>query len=182
MINDELLRSARTNLNDRALAVTALQFGPLVARRFELDAIRAGFRRGEIARWLKEELSERPDLPVIYKIFANDQDTANRLQRAFAACENLDRYKFARNNNVGDSTTVYVGSSHKIRDRLRQHLQSAPGGTYALNMGLWCPEGAGSVTVEAQVMLSDPTPYAVQDVEDALWITSRPMLGKFGAK
>jgi len=182
VINDVLLAQACTQLSSRARAVTALQFGPLVARRFDLTAIAEGFRRGEIARWLREELSERIDVPVIYKMSANNQDTANRLQAAFRVRQDNEGFKFPRDNEVENSTTLYVGSSHKIRDRLRQHLQRAPGGTYALNMGLWCPEDAGSVTVEAQVVLSDPAPYSVQDVEDALWITSRPILGKFGAK
>lgn len=48
-------------------------------------------------------------------------------------------------------------------------------------MHRWCPEGDHSVRVEVVTVHGETNAQQVQDVEDALWIRSRPMFGKFGA-
>ena len=112
----------------------------------------------------------------------NDQAGAEKLRHAFDNYETPDKHKFSRNNNVKDSTTVYVGSSQKIGQRLQQHLNECAKDTYALKMHLWCPDAVNSITVEVAAVRGNVEATLIQDIEDTLWRRSRPMFGKIGSK
>ena len=182
MIDNALLTRAGIALRDRSLAVERLQVGRLVSRNLTFARIRGGFQRGELASWLSDNLGEDINSPVVYRITACDLAAATELYNAFGELEKDRGYKIPLNNQVRDSTTVYVGRSNDIKKRMREHLQKAARQTYALNMGLWCPIGAGSVCVEVSPILGNPASTAIQDVEDELWRQSRPMFGKMGSK
>lgn len=58
VIDEVLLAQARQHLLARADAIVEMQFAPVVRRAFTFAEIRAGFQRGELARWLREGLGE----------------------------------------------------------------------------------------------------------------------------
>lgn len=182
MINAELLAQGRQHLEARAAALGQMQFLDVVPRNFTFADIRRGVERDELNEWLNPLFIRNVNPPVIYRLAANNQEGADRLRRAFADFEPQNGHRLARNNNILDSSTIYVGSSRSICQRLRQHLNTTAAATYALKMGLWCPEADYSVRVEVSGVQGDAGVLQVQDIEDALWTRSRPMFGKFGAK
>jgi len=182
LIDNALLSRAAITLRERSTAVETLLVGGLVSRNLTFDKIRGGFRRGEIASWLRQNLGENINNPVIYRITATDLASATILYNAFGELADDRGYKIPQNNQVQDSTTVYVGRSNDIKKRMREHLQQAAPATYALNMGRWCPAGAETVCIEFIAILGNPESTIIQDVEDELWRQSRPMFGKLGSK
>ncbi len=44
------------------------------------------------------------------------------------------------NNNAASGQYLYFGRSHKLRNRIRQHLGAGHKGTYAMHMKRWCGE------------------------------------------
>ena len=92
-------------------------------------------------------------------------------------------YRLPRRNPGREAqTTLYVGGSESIRQRLQQHIGSAPVGTYALNMQRWCPEFDGVVTVRVQSFSPEVNRDCRQDLEDTLWDSLQPIFGKRGAR
>ena len=182
MINDEVLTLARQNLRNRVAAIENAQLADVFQRDFSFEQIRAGVDAAQIRDWITPLLGEDIDCAAIYRLTVNDQDGADRLKRAFEEYVPPDGVKLARNNWVAGSRTVYVGSSRTIRVRLPQHLNKCAAGTYALKMHLWCPNTENSLCVEVTVVRGELNTALVQDLEDALWTSSRPMFGKFGAR
>ena len=119
---------------------------------------------------------------AIYRLTVNNQAGSDRLRHAFVGYEPRDGHMLTRNNDVNDSTAVYVGSSQKVGQRLQQHLHTCAGGTYALKMHLWCPDALNRISVEVSVVRGDAEATLIQDIEDALWRSSRPMFGKMGPR
>lgn len=182
LINDALLARARQDLQARAAALQRIECVNVPPRDFDFADIRRGFGRGHLAGWLRQGLGNHLALPIIYRLTAGDQIQADALRHAFEHFVPAARSKLPRNNAIADSLTIYVGSSLDIRKRLREHLGSAANGTFALRMRNWCPAVDGSVRVEVSAVLGHATSSQVQDVEDALWRSSRPMFGRLGPK
>lgn len=182
MINDEVLNLARQNLVNRAASIDNVQLGRVFQQDFSFEQIRAGINAAQIRDWITPLLGDDINCAAIYRLTVNGQDGANRLRRAFEAYVPPNRVKLARNNKVAGSRTVYVGSSRTIGDRLPQHLNNCAAGTYALKMHLWCPNTENSLRVEVTIVRGELNTALVQDLEDALWTSSRPMFGKFGAR
>ncbi|MCF7728064.1 hypothetical protein [Sulfitobacter sp. M22] len=182
MIDEAVLEHARDNLKRRTAALNDVRIAKVVQRDFTFKEIKNGLARGGLNDWIRPLLGQHQRSAAIYRLTVNDQDGANRLRQAFLDRGSQNGNVFARNNNVADSTTVYVGSSQKVGQRLQQHLLTGPIGTYALKMHLWCPYADNFLSVEISVLQGTAEPSLLQDVEDALWITSRPMFGKFGAR
>lgn len=98
------------------------------------------------------------------------------------------------NPNAADSRVIYVGSSCSagqgvcsIRTRLRQHLVSAPSGTYALRLAEWAAEVDGGVQIDVWLYnLNSPegaelvSRNTVLAVEDWLSVTLQPKFGRRG--
>jgi len=182
VINEALLARARQELQARAAAVQGINVFNVPSRDFNFEEIRGGFPRGHLTGWLRRGLGNHLAMPTIYRLSVGNQLQADALRAAFEHFAPADRAKLSRNNAVEDSLTIYVGSSLDIRKRLREHLGRAANGTYALKMHSWCPAVDGRVRVEVSAVLGGVTSSQVQDVEDALWRTSRPMFGKLGPK
>lgn len=182
MIDDELLGFARDNLERRVAALNNAEFGDVITRDFSFHKIRAGFEPGEIRDLIRPLLGDVINCAVIYRLTVNNQVAADMLRLAFEQFRPPDGLKLTRNNHVVDSRTLYVGSSRDIGSRLHQHLHSSADGTFALKLHLWCPDGESSINVEVTPVRGATEASLVQDVEDALWVRSRPMFGKLGAK
>jgi len=182
LITDAVLEQARNDLEHRVAALNDVQFENAVRLNFSFEEIRAGFRRGAINAQIRPLLREGIGSTAIYRLTVNNQAGANSLRDAFVGYEPQDGHKLARNNDVNDSTAVYVGSSQKIGQRLQQHLYTCARGTYALKMHLWCPVAVNSIAVEIAVVRGNIQAAVIQDIEDALWRSSRPMFGKIGPR
>lgn len=182
MITAAVVNLARNDLQRRAAALNGIQFRDVFRLDFSFEEIRAGFGRGAICARMRPFLGEGFNSAAIYRLTVNDQAGANRLRQAFVGYEPQEGHKLARNNNVANSTTVYVGSSQKIGQRLQQHLNTCAVGTYALKMHLWCPDANNRISVEVSTVRGAPEASLVQDIEDALWRSSLPMFGKPGPR
>jgi hypothetical protein len=182
LITEAVLEQARNDLEHRAAALNDVQFENVVRLNFSFEEIRAGFGRGAISARIRPLLGEGLGSAAIYRLTVNNQAGADRLRHAFVGYEPRNGHMLARNNDVNDSTAVYVGSSQKIGQRLQQHLHSCAEGTYALKMHLWCPDAVNRITVEVAVVRGNVEATLMQDIEDALWRSSRPMFGKIGPR
>lgn len=182
MINNDVLELARQSLQDRVEAIDRVQLRDAFQRDFTFEQVRAGVGAAQLRDWITPLLGEDIDCAAIYRITVNNQDGADRLRLAFEEYVPPDGVKLTRNNRVAGSRTVYVGSSRKIRTRLPQHLNDCAAGTYALKMHRWCPDAEYSLRLEVTVVPGQLNTALVQDLEDALWTSSRPMFGKLGPR
>lgn len=185
MIDDNTKRLARTALYARARAIRSVRFGDPVQRVFTLEDIRRGTPDAALAPWLNERLGDQGNVPMLYSLTVNEVEVATALRRAFVQARNVQPRECALpRDNAGHpiGTTLYVGRSQNIRSRLRQHLWQAPPQTYALNIHRWCPDIAGAVTVSVQPVLGHVDNDTVQDLEDTLWKTLRPIFGRSGSR
>lgn len=181
ILDQHVTRRARLELLNRARALRTAQFGEAVSRDFTLNEIRGSQFKETLLAWFPK--AHWPNgQAVIYSINAVDVETARRIVNALPDREGLGYNLPRRPNGQPAGPTLYVGSSENIRSRLFQHLCLAPNGTYALNLSRWCPEACGPITVRVQGMVGEPDRQLTQDVEDALWSSLRPALGKKGGR
>lgn len=139
MINEAVLQDVREKLERRAAALNSMQFAGVIQKDFSFKKIRAGLGKKEISDWICASLGEDFSHAAIYRLTVDNAAGAGRLRSAFADYNPQNGHVQTRNNNVDDSNTIYVGSSRKIAQRLRQHLFNCPPSTYALKMHLWAP-------------------------------------------
>jgi len=185
MINDEIIRSARMALFNRARSIRQAEFSDVIERQFSADQIRSGAARQGVSPWLEEALGDEIIHPVLYSISVGNVETAEAIKNSFDGLPNeLERgYRLPRRNpDREEQTTLYVGGSEGIRRRLREHIGEAPVGTYALNLQRWCPEFEGIVTVKVQSFSPAASRECRQDIEDTLWDSLHPTFGKRGAR
>lgn len=180
MIDTDLLIEARQHLEKRGAALSSALIGPVVERMFAFSEIRAGDRNGELSKWTKEAMGDYAGSPIIYRISVRDLEMARHLCVAFDAFKLTRSHKLPRKNAFAESQTLYVGSSVKTRGRIREHLFGAARGTYSLNLAHWLPDIEGELKVEICGFGEPVNATLVQDIEDALWRSSRPMYGRSG--
>lgn len=185
MLTDEVLRSARRSLLVRARSIRNAEFDNAIERQFTAEQIRNGLAAQEVGPWLEQSLGDNITHPAIYSLYVENADLVEVIRNAFDGlpAEQQRGYRLPRRNPVGEGqTTLYVGGSEGIRRRLREHIGSAPDGTYALNMQRWCPEFDGSITVSVQSFSPEVSRNCRQDLEDTLWDSLLPIFGKRGAR
>lgn len=80
------------------------------------------------------------------------------------------------------SKCMYVGSSKKINQRLKEHLGFGAKGTYALQLAYW----ANQLPLEFELECAKYSPgiaaEVIQALEDTLWFEQHPMFGRQGAR
>jgi hypothetical protein len=174
---------AATRLRERAENVDSVLFGPEVQRDFTLTEIEGGAAKTGVADWLMNEIWPYPqNQPAIYVISASNPDCAAAIANAFKA-RKLNFAAPRENPANGGSTALYVGSSEKIKTRLKEHLfQAYSEKTYALNLQKWCPQIEGSIRVKIQPILDSSSREIRQDLEDAVWRKFSPIFGKSGGR
>lgn len=83
-------------------------------------------------------------------------------------------------NNKG-TQYLYVGRSHKLRNRIRQHLGDGYKGTYAMHMKRWLNDP--NIKIELlYYKFQDIENSFIQALEDAMWDQLKPCFGRKGAK
>ncbi|MGY3438493.1 MULTISPECIES: hypothetical protein [unclassified Marinovum] len=174
-----LIEQARKALLARANALESLEFATVLRTTFSYEEIKNSDPKDRLRGWLVVDGTKVNR--AIYRLSVDTQAEASSLRAAFDLFDRK-KVKLTRDNKVTDSTVVYVGSSRSIASLLRQHLFHGADQTYALKLEKWCPTDVHALNIEV-LPLSDDEDFAlVQDIEDALWKSSRPIFGKLGPR
>jgi hypothetical protein len=80
------------------------------------------------------------------------------------------------------SKCIYVGSSEKVHQRLKEHLGFGAKGTYSLHLACWINPFDLEIEFECARYSVGTDPKAVQALEDALWSELSPMFGRQGPR
>lgn len=125
---------------------------------------------------------------VIYIFKISSPKSPSDLLRKFTDAKNNEksssdpkkRKAFAKINSA--SETLYVGSSRNLNSRLRQHFGYKDKTTYSMQLKHWidkeCIENI-SINVWKYKSIDQ---HVLQAIENHLWDTLKPMLGKRGGK
>lgn len=107
------------------------------------------------------------------------QQTLNALIQAKTQRKDLCQ----ANGNHINTQTLYVGSEYSPRNRLKQHLSSTYGqGTYAIHLEAWATAFNLDLDFYLYQFSSNSSAQSIQVIEDGLWDTLKPLLGKRGDK
>ncbi|EJG0735622.1 hypothetical protein C4G28_RS22580 [Vibrio parahaemolyticus] len=175
---ENTISSARNELTNLLDALKTFEFPERINKLLKLGDIELNSFVSEIPVGSNEE-----DYIYILKVVGR-----NRTNRVFY--DKLEDEK-AKPNNPKDfprlnkkhkgSQYLYVGRSHKLRSRIRQHLGSGHKGTYALHMMRWANKIEENIELQ-YFKLEGVENLVVQAVEDALWSELRPAFGRKGDK
>lgn len=182
LISQQVLDDASVALRNRAKKLKKANFGKCVSHEFSFNQLRNGLVHGSLQTWLRGSLEGDYGRPAIYRITAKDQAGASALIDRYDAIANDADFALSRRNNGHNGRTVYVGSSQKVADRLREHLQQASRSTFALHLRRWDLNGPHTLRVEVHASTNLIDAALLQDAEDALWDQSQPLFGRRGAK
>ena len=82
-----------------------------------------------------------------------------------------------------DPTALYVGSSKKFPSRFSEHLGRTSGDkTYSMRLRLWAAEVPVDVHLSVWLFNSNIEPGVIELLEQGLWDSKSPMLGKRSGK
>lgn len=183
LIEAALIDCAHESLLARAKAVLSARLGPALEKTFSLNEIRHEVAKYGISEWLSDVVWPYPKAqPALYVIRAGDVETATNLlsELPVAKARNFGCAKV--NKNAIGSSVLYVGSSESVIARLREHLWEASPSTYAMHLRRWCKLTEGEVNVSVWPILDCNDRVVRQDLEDTLWRSLSPRLGKSGGK
>jgi hypothetical protein len=183
IVDDALKVAARQWLLQRAQSIQDVVVGVTVEKTFTLAELRNRAADKGIRAWLKgDSWPYLANQSTLYVIRAVDVETATQLVEEFRTREAQDFAAARVNSGTEGSAVLYVGSSGKVRSRLREHLWRASSKTYAVHFERWCKVTDGTLTISVQPILNVDDPVVRQDLEDAVWRELRPRLGKLGGR
>lgn len=135
-------------------------------------------RIGEISRWsgshkrflyVISRLTRDPSDEVVFRAFKNAKD----------AKEGKCNYAQA---NERPSPHLYVGSSQKLAQRVKEHLGYGNKKTYSLQLNAWARDLNLHLEVCCAQYPAHTSPEVLQALEDALWYELEPMFGRKGPR
>ena len=85
------------------------------------------------------------------------------------------------NDEHNGTQYLYVGRSHKLRNRIRQHLSEDYKGTYAMHMKRWCTTLDETIELH-YYKIENQDNLLIQAIEDSLWLNFKPSFGRKGDK
>ena len=121
---------------------------------------------------------------VIYCFELADASGYTLLRESFshraAICEHSgDKLSYSRLLNEQQPNALYVGSSRSFTSRFSQHLGLTGGaGTYAMRLNRWASKQRLEVTTRLWLFPPEVDSWTLELLEQALWDTKRPLLGK----
>lgn len=123
------------------------------------------------------------DSRVIYQFLAGDPASYAGLRDAFGTrpTENPkgETLRYSRMMAPADPRALYVGSSASFRSRIGQHVGRIGGaGTYSMRLALWAASVPGTITLKFWPYDPDINPIELEALEQELWDSCTPMLGK----
>lgn len=122
------------------------------------------------------------DVSMIYIIRTNEKITTEEIE---AAKEKLKAEGFGMfrinskkiDNHSNQSKCLYVGSSKKLKDRLKQHIGLTSKTTYALHLNKWWKNKKIEIEIYEVIDFKNMQLY-----EDCLWRKNKPIMGREGKK
>ena len=122
------------------------------------------------------------NIPMIYIIRTNETINIEEIEAAKKKLKADGFGMFRINctkiyNNSNQSKCLYVGSSKKLRDRLKQHIVITSKSTYALHLSEWWKNKEIEIEIYEVVDFNNMQLY-----EDRLWQKNKPILGREGKK
>ncbi len=136
----------------------------------------------ELAGWAKDPRGSK----FIYMFSVQSKGPAKELRKLFEDAKKKERddkgrRAFAR--AVGESKTLYVGSSSSIVSRIGQHLGHKNETVYSIQLRHWLvPNAITSLDITIWKFPLGTSQQVLQAIEDYLWIRAKPMLGKQGGR
>ena len=128
--------------------------------------------------------SAEEDFIYFFKVLGENKNNrvfVNALKAAKKA-QSGERKDLPRVNDTNaGSQYLYVGRSHKLRSRIRQHLGCGYKGTYGLHMTRWCVGLSHDIEIQYFKLVGCDN-LLVQAIEDSLWMKLRPAFGRKGDK
>ena len=189
MVTDTIFKSALLSSMERLSAVhSSLQNLHDAQQSIECRCIHLrNLSEDKIGQFLsKIPTGSRNDVDYIYTIEEQNKsgDLVARLSAQLAERQGThpnerDYPRIIERNKP--TSTLYVGRSKKLRQRLSQHLGKYAVGTFALHLQRWAIGIEGNIEV-CFLSFSETKNLHVQAIEDALWDSLMPAFGKKGPK
>jgi len=124
--------------------------------------------------------------PYIYILKIMNNVDKSKLQNAFSEAKSNkkeDRAYARLNADHDHSQYLYVGSSHDIFKRIKEHLGIGAKSTYALNLSYWSQDFPSlEISLHYAQYADDTDSDLLQTLEDTLWIEKQPMFGRKGGR
>lgn len=120
----------------------------------------------------------------IYVVSAKeiDDETTIELARSFADAKAAEKGKRAYARLNEPSHHIYVGSSAKLHQRIKEHLGYGAKATYSLQLAAWAQPHKVDLTICCAKYPDNTDQNVLQALEDALWSDLQPMFGRQGAR
>ncbi len=129
----------------------------------------------ELTEWEKSQdsiyvyyfyLNGNTDLEVVYKKISSAKGN-KKDERAYPRINKVSRF-------------LYVGSSKSITQRFKEHLGYGYKGTYAMHLAHWYKNLDSEIIFYCMAFPSSTEGDVVQALEDGLWESLKPLLGRKG--
>ena len=130
----------------------------------------------------------------IYIFFCNDKvkeiikDSYPKIKDEYKMLSKYNEENFDDKVKENSLNCLYVGSSKKLKSRLREHCDDKRKGPYALHIGSWKnwlplkELKAGQIKILKLENQNEYFPDQIQFYEDVLWDYYKPLLGRRGPK
>jgi hypothetical protein len=99
----------------------------------------------------------------------------------FLNYKNKENIKLTRKNNFDKSENLYVGSSNNLHKRFKEHCGYASKSTYAIKFKEWLTDDKIEIKFN-YIKLNTENQLILQNIENGLWKTMKPIFGKYGSK
>src|SRR5690606_843826 len=119
-------------------------------------------------KWLSEKADEKAGISRLFR-------EARELQAEEGYDGKVDYCK----DNECLSQYLYVGRSKKLRSRLAQHLGARHEGIYAMHLQRWATPISCDIDI-SYYRIDGKANLVIQAIEDGVWQTLQPMLGRQG--
>lgn len=111
---------------------------------------------------------------------AGYQSLRDKFQKRTEYCDRTgEKLKYSRLSGEPSPSALYVGSSKSFPSRFSQHLGLTGGhGTYSMRLDLWASEEPLDVKLSLWFFSPTMDSWTLELLEQALWDSKRPLLGK----
>jgi hypothetical protein len=171
--------SRETSVSLRQRADAAEQTIPNDHHRWVIDLQSLPVERRDSSLLNEVQIWDTKQTPCLYVIEGPESESeAQRAHAALLLFKQRNERAMPRLNPP--SPCWYIGSSRNVTKRLAEHLGYGPKQTYALHLRHWGAALPFTLSIICVQYPDTATYTAVQDHEDYLWESRRPMFGRQG--
>ena len=183
MLDERALNRIADDLQTQANAVRKANLIAYHQLRVPLAAIHQGYPEQalhSLSQWAGPGASATP---YLYQLSVADSELVPVLHAAFAEAKAARQGNRAYARQQAPSAILYVGSSQKLLERIKQHFGYGYARTYAVQLCHWLPAALeGYLELQAWRFAAGTPNAVIQAVEDGLWHQQQPMFGRQGAR